>query len=61
MKYLMAILLMVCTAQISAYDEKDLQRFLVINKCPDCDLSYADLSGSISGIDNLTGQDIPSL
>ena len=45
MKYLMAILLLLCTAQINAYDENDLKRFKALNKCPGCDLSGADLTG----------------
>ncbi len=49
----MTILLLLCTAQISAYDENDLKRFKAINKCPGCDLSNADFSS-----DDLTGAEL---
>jgi uncharacterized protein YjbI with pentapeptide repeats len=58
MKTLVLFLLVVLSGHANAYDETDLLKFLVINKCPDCDLSYADLSGSIIGIDGLLRRDL---
>ena len=44
MKYLVGILLLIWTAQISAYDELHMKRFKALNKCPGCDLSGANFS-----------------
>ena len=44
-RYLLGICLLVFSMQGSAFDELHLKRFKAINKCPNCDLSGADLSG----------------
>ena len=57
-RYLLGICLLVFSIQGSAFDEMDMKRFKALNKCPDCDLSGADLSGRRMEKANLKGANL---
>jgi len=58
MKGLLFLLMIIWSAQISAYDELHLKRFKALNKCPGCDLSGASFIGANLRRANLNGADL---